>query len=102
MAPKIGSHLPHPVGLYLSIGRQLRILHCVQDDSTLGRRSAVDSGPRFMLLVLRVIVGGLRSPYAATGAGFAGRSANRTLPMTRNKITSIKFLWTPCIQACTV
>ena len=30
----------------------------------------------------------------ATASRFAGRSANRTPPITRNTITSVKFLWT--------
>jgi hypothetical protein len=30
----------------------------------------------------------------ATVSRFAGRSANRTTPITRNTITSVKFLWT--------
>ena len=31
----------------------------------------------------------------ATASRFAGRSANRTTPITRNTITSVKFRWTP-------
>src|SRR5262245_33631290 len=31
----------------------------------------------------------------ATASRFAGRSTNRTTPITRNTITSVKFLWTP-------
>jgi hypothetical protein len=31
----------------------------------------------------------------ATASRFAGSRANRTAPITRNKITSVKFLWTP-------
>src|SRR5438477_6088678 len=38
----------------------------------------------------------------ATASRFAGRSSNRTTPITRNTITSVKFLWTLCIQASTV
>jgi hypothetical protein len=30
----------------------------------------------------------------AIASRFAGRSANRTTPITRNTITSVKFLWT--------
>ena len=30
-----------------------------------------------------------------TASRFAGRSANRTTPITRNTITSVKFRWTP-------
>ena len=40
--------------------------------------------------------------HAMPAASFAGRSANSMTPITTNTITSVKFLWTLCIQTSTV
>jgi hypothetical protein len=57
------------------------------------------------LTVIRTDCGVSALIHASTGSTtfrLAGRSANRTPPTTRNTITSVKSLWTPCIQACTL
>ena len=48
--------------------------------------------------VIRAACGGSAFVHATRGATvsrFAGRSANRTPPITMVTITSVKFLWTP-------
>ena len=54
--------------------------------------------PQPRIMAIRAEFGVSLPIHAGTGSmtfRFAGRSANRIPPTTRNAITSVKFLWTP-------